>query len=149
MTLLRCLPLAVLLLVNALPSHAQQPVESLSKCIAENTTGRDRKDLAKWMFVAMGAHPEMRSIATLPSSASEDASRAAGRLFTRLVADACPKEARAAVQVAGPSAIQAAFSVLGQLAMQELMTDKDVATGMSLVEKYIDSERVQSVLGGK
>jgi hypothetical protein len=130
-------------------AHAQQPVEAFSKCVAENTTGRDRKDLAKWMFVAMGAHPEMRAIASLPPSAAEDASRAFGRMFTKLVTETCPKEARAAVSAVGSSAIQAAFTVLGQLAMQELMTDPDVAAGMSLVDKYIDSEKVQATLGSK
>jgi hypothetical protein len=133
----------------ATDARSQQAVESFSKCVAESTTGRDRKDLAKWLFVAMGAHPEMKAIATVPPAAAEESSRAAGQLFTRLIADSCAKEARAAVQVGGSSAIQSAFNILGQLAMQELMADRDVAAGMSAIEKYVDAERVRSVLGGK
>ncbi len=141
--------IAALFCILVTEVRAQQPVESFSKCVAESTTGRDRKDLAKWLFVAMGAHPEMKAIATVPPAAAEESSRAAGQLFTRLIAESCAKEARAAVQVGGSSAIQSAFNVLGQLAMQELMADRDVAAGMSAIEKYVDSERVRSVLSGK
>lgn len=49
----------------------------------------------------------------------------------------------------GQVAFQSAFSVLGQLAMQALMTDKDVNASMGLLEKYIDGAKVQSVLRGK
>ena len=148
--MLKTFILTVALVALTGQAHSQQqPVETFSKCVAENTTGRDRKDLAKWMFVAMGAHPEMKAITTLPPGASEEVSKTAGRLFTRLVAEICAKDARAAVQAVGPVAIQSAFTVLGQLAMQELMADKDVAAGMSAVEKHIDNQKVQAVLTGK
>lgn len=128
-------------------AQAQQPVDTFAKCLAENTTGRDRKDLARWVFVAMGAHPEMRAIATLPASAAEQASVVTGQLFTRLVAESCAAEAKTAVKAVGPSAIQSAFAVLGQLAMQELMTDKDVSAAMGAVEKHIDAGKIQAVFG--
>ena len=37
--------------------------------------------------------------------------------------------------------------MLGQLAMQELMTDRDVAAGMGLLEKYVDARKIQSAVG--
>jgi hypothetical protein len=141
--------LALLLCSLALTVHAQPTVESFSKCLADNTTGRDRKDLARWFFVAMGAHPDMRAIVSIPASATQDSSKVAGQLFTKLIAESCPAEAQAAVRTVGPMAFQTGFSVLGQLAMQELMTDKDVVAGMGMLEKYIDSARVQSVLGAR
>lgn len=85
-------------------------------------------------------------MATLPASAADDSSRVAGQLFTRLVADSCPKQVQAAVRAVGPTAFQSAFTILGQLAMQELMTDKDVAAGMALLQKYVDAQRVQAVV---
>ena len=53
--------------------------------------------------------------------------RGAGELFTRLLTDACANEAKVALKAGGPMAIQVGFQTLGQLAMQELMTDRDVA----------------------
>lgn len=141
--------IGLLLAASTLAVHAQPAVSAFGKCLGDNTTGRDRKDLARWLFVAMGAHPDMKAISTINPSAPEESSRVAGQLFTKLVAESCPKEAKAAVDAAGPGAFQSAFTVLGQLAMQELMTDKDVAAGMSLLQKHIDASKVQSVLGGK
>lgn len=144
--LLICLSLAA----STVAVHASQPaVDSLSRCLAENTTGKDRKDLAKWLFVAMGAHADMKAIARIHESAPEDTSRVAGKLFTKLLTESCPGQAKAAVDAAGPIAIQSGFTVLGQLAMQELMTDKDVAAGMGMLQKHIDTKKMQSVLGAK
>jgi hypothetical protein len=50
---------------------------------------------------------------------------------------------------AGPSAFQSAFTTLGQLAMQEPMTDGDAAVGMGILQKYIDAGKVRVVLDGK
>jgi hypothetical protein len=127
-------------------AQAQAAVDAFGKCLADNTSGKDRKDLARWLFVAMGAHADMKAISTIAASAAEDTPKIAAALFTRLVADSCPEEARAALNTAGPVAFQSAFTVLGQLAMRELMADKDVAASMALLQKHIDSKKVQAAL---
>lgn len=141
------LALALALAALAPAAGAQPAVDTFSRCLADHTTGKDRKDLARWIFVAMGAHPEMRAIAELAPTAPQESSKTAGELFTRLIVESCPEQARAAVQLAGGAAIQAGFNMLGQLAMQELMSDRDVAARMGLLEQYVDSTRLQSVLG--
>ncbi|KPF48469.1 hypothetical protein IP87_18055 [beta proteobacterium AAP121] len=133
-----------LLLSLAPPARAQAEVQALSTCIAEGATGKDRKDLARWMFVAMAAHPDMRAISSVPAAATDSASRAAGELFTKLLAETCPAQVKAAMQAGGPMAIQAAFQVLGQLAMQELMSDKDVLASMAILERYIDKQKIDA-----
>ena len=137
--------LIALFTTMAFPAFAQPSVEVFARCLAENTTGKDRKDFARWLFVSMGAHPTMREIAKIPADAAEESSKTAGLLLTRLLADSCPKEAQAAFKaVGGTSAMQGAFSLIGQLAMQELMSDKEVAAGMAVLEKYLDSARIQT-----
>ncbi|MFZ2991108.1 hypothetical protein [Ideonella sp.] len=125
---------------------AQPAVDAFSKCLADSTTGKDRKTLARWLFVSMGAHPELKAIAKIAPSAPEDSSREAGALFTRLITDTCVEQAKAAGRAAGPVAFQSAFSVLGQLAMQELMSDKDVAANMALLQKHVDAPKIQAVM---
>ena len=88
----------------------------------------------------------MKAISTITPGSADSSSQVAGALFTRLIADSCPKEAKAAVEATGPVAFQSAFSILGQLAMQELMADKDVNAGMSLLQKYIDNAKLQAAL---
>jgi hypothetical protein len=138
--------LLLALVAASAASQANQAVEAFSQCISDNTTGKDRKALARWIFVSMGAHPEMRVIAPIPPAISEDTSRAAGELLSRLLADSCATQTKAAVRAVGPIAVQHAFTVLGQLAMQELMTDKDVAAGMASFQKHLDSKKLEPIL---
>lgn len=135
----------VALAALSLPSFAQSETDALSRCIADNTTGKDRRDLAKWLFIAMAAHPDMKSISNVPAPVADDTTRVAGSMFTRLLADACPNEVRAAIKSGGPVAIQAAFQVLGQLAMQELMTNRDVTAAMSMLDRYLDKQKLATL----
>jgi len=147
---MRQLLLAPLLLLLSLPAWAQQPTgEALSTCFVENTTGRDRKDLAKWVFVAMGVHPDMKSIASISSAASDNASRAVGRIFTRLMSETCVKEARAAIKANDSAAFASAFSILGMIAMQEIMKDSDVTTGLEAIQRHIDTNKINAALEGR
>jgi hypothetical protein len=59
--------------------------------------------------------------------------------------ETCPAQVKAAMQVGGAMAIQAAFQVLGQLAMQELMSDKDVRATMGILERYLDKQKLDAV----
>jgi hypothetical protein len=141
--------ICLLLAATTAVAHAQPAVDAFGKCLADSTTGKDRKDLARWLFVAMGAHPDMKAISSIQPAASEDSARVAGTLFSRLITADCPKEAKAAVDLAGPVAFQTSFAVLGQLAMQELMADKNVNASMGLMQKYVDNAKVQAVLSGR
>jgi hypothetical protein len=136
----------------ALPSvgYAQEPATSLPTCLADNTSGKDRKDLARWIFLAIGAHPENKPFLTNGTGqVTDDANKATAALFMRLLTDTCAAQTKAAVQVGGPQVIQAAFSELGKLAMQELMANPDVSAAMSALAKYVDQQKLAAVLGGK
>jgi hypothetical protein len=144
-----------LLLVTALSTlsfaaAAQTPTADLSSCLADNTSGKDRKDLAKWVFLAMASHPEIRQYASADAAAgSQDTYKVTAALFTRLLADDCARQTQAAVKDGGAVAIQVAFQSLGQLAMQELMSNKDVAANMGAFEKYLDKDKLNKALAPK
>jgi hypothetical protein len=137
------------LLLAAGTAQAQSPVDALGRCLADNTSGRDRKELARWLFAAMTAHPEMKSLSAASGDDIDRASRSAGALFTRLLADNCPGPVRDAVRSGGPAAIQAGFQVLGQLAMQELMTNPQVGSAMGILDRYIDRAKVEAAMQQK
>jgi hypothetical protein len=128
---------------------AQTPVETLGSCLADNTSGKDRKELARWLFAAMTAHPEMKSLSSATPQDIDSASRSAGALFTRLMTESCSKEVRSAVQSGGTAAITAGFQVLGQLAMQELTTNPQVGAAMGVIDQYIDRAKVDAALQAK
>lgn len=140
-----------LLLAAAVPAHGQAPVNTLTTCLADSTSGKDRKALAKWIFLAMAAHPEMKQHATADvAAAADEASRAMAAMVGRLLTEACVTETRAVIAGGqGSKALELAFLGLGQLAMQELMTDKAVQDSMGLFERYLDQKRLSEALAVK
>lgn len=137
--------ITVLLALPASAAFAQSPVDTLSRCLTDGTTGKERKDLARWLFTAMAAHPEIKDMSKV-TPAQEQFTKAAGAIFTRLLADTCAKETKAAVAAGGQAALQAGFSVLGQMAMQELMSNPQVSGAMGMLEKHIDRTKVEAAL---
>jgi hypothetical protein len=131
-------------------SSIQQPRQDvLGTCLSDQTTGRDRKDLVKWIFLAMAQHPDMKGLLTT-SAATEaaESNKKIGALVTRLLAESCTNEARQAAGVGG-SAFEAAFEKLGQVAMQELMLDDSVTAAIGGFEPFMDMARLKKIFGGE
>ncbi len=138
---------AALLICNCLAANAGPSALALGKCLTDNTSGKERKALARWIFIAMATHPEIKQLSAATPDDLEQASRATGALFTRLLAESCPTEMRAALQTEGAQAMQSAFSTLGQVAMQELMTDASVNAAVAGFERFVDAKRLEAVAG--
>jgi len=134
--------------VSASPTEG---FDALRTCVSDNTTGKDRKDLAKWVFFAMAAHPEIKQYADPKvADAADESAKSMAALVTRLLTDSCVKEVRAVMSTGqGAQAVQLAFRTLGELAMQELMTDKSVQDTMSAFGRYVDQSHLNQVLAAK
>jgi hypothetical protein len=132
------------------PFAAASPLtEAAGRCLADNTTGKERKELARWVFIAMAAHPEIKSLSNASAETALEASKSTARLFTRLIADNCPGEIGALVKAEGPQSLRYAFEMLGQIAMQELMTNRDVTASLTGFEPYTDRARIAAVINTK
>lgn len=131
---------------SATGAQAQAASDVLGACLSDNTTGRDRKDLARWLFTAMAAHPDMAALSTITDAQRDEAARVAGVLFTRLVTEACPTEVRAAVVEGGATAIGDGFETLGGVAMQELMQNGRVAAALAGIEAHMDADRIEETI---
>jgi kynureninase len=140
------LSVLLLALLPHLAVHASPTTDALGRCLSDNTTGKDRKDLATWVFVAMSAHPEIGPIAKASAEAIDVAQRTAGTIFTRLIAEACPNEMRAVVKSDGTEGIKVSFEFLGSMAMQELMSNAQVSRAIGGFERYVDKSRVEQIL---
>jgi hypothetical protein len=131
----------------AAPTVAQSvsSIDAAGTCLADNTSGRDRKDLVMWVFLAMSKHPEIRTASAATPKMDDDSNRMVGALFTRLVAEDCRSEIRAMIKEHGPSSISKAFEVLGRVAMQELMSHPDVESAFSGLDQYTDKAKLEPV----
>jgi len=122
-------------------------LDALKRCLADNTSGKDRKDLAKWIFLAMAAHPELKQyVSSNAATAMERNSRTVAALVTRLLTDACVNETRAAMKIETFKSLQLAFEELGELAIQELMADESVEEAIGLFVRYLDPALLERYL---
>lgn len=123
--------------------------DALTSCLADNTTGKERKELVQWIYVAMSAHPEMKNMSLVTPDKVEEISQTVGALVTRLLTERCPTQAQAAVQNEGTEAFKGAFRSLGGLAMQEIMSNPAVGTTLGKFEKYVDHKKLAATLAPK
>jgi hypothetical protein len=126
---------------------ANPTVEQLSHCMADNTSGKDRKDLARWVFSAMAVHPDMGAVAKVNPEVTQHADKTFAQLVTRLIAEVCSKEMKQVIQSVGASGVRIAFEKLGAMAMQELMSNPAVDAAMNSWEKHADTKKLDAVFG--
>lgn len=129
-------------------THAQS--DPLAKCFAENTTGKDRTALVRWLFVAVGVHPELRSLVITSKESTDEANKTMGALVTRLLTENCKGELRASVKNGEMGqAMRRAFEGLGKLAVSELVSNDEVAVSLPKYADYIDKAKLAATLTSK
>lgn len=136
--------LSALLILTFNTSHAGY-AEDISTCLSDYTSGKDRKDLARWTFTVMATHPEMVKITTINKQDVENIERAAGEVYNRLLTQDCKGQIENAYNNKDLDAIKTAFGQLGMLAMQELITNPNVVKSFAGITKYIDLEKLKPI----
>lgn len=129
---------------------AQSPTEALTTCVTDNTNGKDRKDLVRWAFFGIAAHPELQRYTSDALAANRDsADQHMAEIFMRLLTKSCAAEAKHALAQGGSTAISVAFDALGRIAMQELMANQDVIRSTSKFEQHLDRAKLSEALTSK
>ncbi|MGN6525421.1 MAG: hypothetical protein ACTHL8_03465 [Burkholderiaceae bacterium] len=128
------------------PAFADPAGDALGACLVDKSTGRDRKDLARWMFVAMTAHSEIQDLSAVTPQMREDVTRKAAQVFTRLLTVDCLDEARRTASLNGGAGMQGAGGKLGEVAMRELVTDAQVTRAIADIAKYTDMAAIAKLL---
>lgn len=120
---------------------------SLGNCLVDSLNGKERKVLAKWIFFAMGAHPEMSSYANVNGGDRVTTDKEVAALIGRLLAEDCASQL-AQTRQADATAINKAFELVGRVAMQELMTNQQVTGAITNYAKYIDPRHMKAIQAG-
>jgi len=136
----------LVLLVFGAPARAGVYGDDLARCLVESTSQQDRIALVRWMFVAASQHPAVQPISNVTGEQLDDANKTIAELFMGLLLESCRTQTEKALKYEGASTIETAFSVLGQVAGQELFASPEVAAGMAGLEKHLDSEKLQALV---
>jgi hypothetical protein len=127
------------------PALAQTPTDTFADCMINSLNGKERKNLAKWIFLSMAAHPSIKPFLNATANDIQESDQYIGQLITRLLADDCPNELKAAYQ-SDPKAVENAFELVGKIAMQELMTNKETMNALTNYFIYADQEKISNIL---
>jgi hypothetical protein len=135
--------LTLLVLSNV---HAEPSQDKITQCLADSTTGKDRKELARWMLAAMAQHPAMTDMASVPQEKVDALNKSVAGIFTRLLTVDCTTEVKEVAKSQGEAAARSSFEFLGRLAMQELAANQKVSEAMAGFSKYADNAKLRQVL---
>lgn len=133
------------LAVIASPAIANQ--QTFGGCLVDALTGKERKQLAQWIYFGIAAHPEMASYSRVNSEDRSTSDKVVALLVMRLLTEDCAAEF-AAAQQSDPLAVQKAFELVGRVAMMELMNDQAVASALSTYAEHLDQSRINAVAEG-
>ena len=133
-----------LMSIVSVAAMAGPAADALTACLADNTTGKERKALAKWVFSAIAAHPDMQDLSKSTEASRDQIDRVVGAMVTKLLTETCVAQTRTAMVQEGSKSLESAFSSLGELAMQELMSNQGVTQALSGFEKYLDKKKFET-----
>lgn len=139
----------VLILALSCPAatFAGPDADALGRCLVESTSQRDRLNLVRWMFAAASLHPAVKEISSVSPEQLDASNKIIADLIVELLTESCRTETEAALQSEGTSTLETAFSVLGQVAGQELFASPEVSAGMAGLQEHLDAQKLQSLVG--
>ncbi|WP_448658643.1 hypothetical protein ACPVPU_14335 [Sphingomonas sp. CJ99] len=130
---------AALALASASPAAAQgQQAAALDRCLSAKTTRADRTAMVRWTFAVAALSPDLADLAQVTPAKREAATQAAAVVFNRLAFTDCKTEMTAAARTGGQAALQQGFSRIAQLALQERLSDPQVAGGLMALVARLD-----------
>lgn len=135
-------------IIVAAPALSDTSANNLGRCMVDALNGKERKQLAKWIFFAVAAHPEINSYSSATAKDINESDKNIGKLITRLLTSDCADELKISNK-SDPLAIQKSFELVGQVAMQELMTDQNVMKAVTNYAQYTDQVKINSLLNKK
>ncbi len=138
--------LLILASIVSMPSSSQESTQVFATCMADSLNGKERKELAKWIFLSMTVHPSLKEYSTASVEDRDTSDRYVAKLITRLITENCPTELRAASKT-DPLAIQKGFEFVGQVAMQEIMSNQETLEALTGYAAYLDQNDIAEALG--
>lgn len=114
-------------IITPLAATAGPATDALATCMSDSTSGKDRKDMARWIFVGMSTHPEIKSLSNVAETDRDQIDKTMAAMVTRLLTENCKVQAKlASEKESGEAPLKTAFGAMGQLAMQELLVNPEV-----------------------
>jgi hypothetical protein len=138
---------AVLVVLASLgsPAYAGPFGDEMAKCLVKTTSDADKTVLIQWIFAAMATHPDVSALSHVSNQKGDELNKKVADLFVTLVTQRCRSETEQAIKFEGVSALKTSFEVLGQVAMQGIMSDPAVSDYIGGLQKHVDTKAIEKV----
>jgi len=113
---------------------------ALSQCVALRTTGADRLLTARWLFAVMAKSPQLGDLSAVTPERTQEINQDFAKLVTRLVTKDCLDQVRPVATGKVEDAFEQVGAALGQTAMTELMSGKEVDKGISAYTDFLNKD---------
>lgn len=127
-------------------AHAGPFTDEMTRCLVTQTSQEDRTLLIKWIYAAMSSHPDVKQMSNVTPDLGNELNKQTADLIVDLLTERCKKQAQDAMQFEGQSSFSTSFEVLGQVAMQGLMTNPEVGQYLSGLDNHFDAEKLKQSL---
>lgn len=134
----------LLLVAISFPFSARannKTAQKLGVCFVDSLNGKERKELAKWMYFGMSKHSTIKRYSRVSQTDFDNMNKYIGALITRLMTEDCPSISKLAMEGNGTEILGYAFGVVGEVAMKELMNEPNVEKSLSAFDQYLDEEK--------
>ena len=134
--------LTFLLNISNKPIFAGPFGDEMARCLVTSTNNRDRNKLLKWIFRVYGDHPEVSFMVDISEREKKEIDKDVADIFTRLLSKDCIDETKKAKKYEGNDALITAFSILGEVAANEIIDHPNVERSTKKFVDFIDSEKL-------
>lgn len=141
----KCAALACAIVAQCQYARAGVYADDLGKCLVKSSSTDDQIALVQWIYSAMSAHPAVKPYSNFTPEQIDAVTRKGSGLFERLLTVDCRAEAVAALKYEGPSALESGFSLLGQIAMRNLMSEPHVVQNLANLGKDADAAKMNAL----
>jgi hypothetical protein len=97
----------------------------------------------------MSAHPDMSDLTATSDATRIQSNKAMATLISRLLTQDCVVEARLVQNKPGNSSMSDSFKSLGEVAMRELIANRNVTASIGDYLQYVDKQQLMEALRQK
>lgn len=128
------------------PVTAGVYADDLSKCLVKSASDGDKSTLTQFIFAAMSDDPTVKDMSSVVPAQRTALVTKYVEIVQRLMFVDCRREATDALKYEGRGVIEQSFSLLGQVAMRQLMSGPGFQRVTKDVAAHMDKDRWLALL---
>ena len=117
-------------------------VDQLSDCLVKATTATDKTTVLQWTFVALSAHPDLKSFSNVTEDQRNQLDQKFAQVLQRVIVEQCATQTKAVIQAEGIQAVGDSFQELGRATGEDIIKNPQVKQQLKGVIRYVDLNKL-------